>query len=204
MLGLKLINAKREIYNELVPVEIRTLFKKIAYKFYEGHQDLRLRKKITELKTLVLVLRGRNVENNISKIYDRERLKFISSDLGMFEGMPQCVFLTNQTLLDPVFDFLLNTKMIKLYNDFALSHEHLMDSPVYSYMLHHNVERLDPTLASQLINEALADEVVSVGNIVQIKSKDQLHDSQDNASGKLSACVCVVKPNQNLNVACKR
>jgi hypothetical protein len=89
--------------------------------------------------------------------------------------------LTNQVLLEPVFDFLLNTKMIKLYNDFALSHEHLMDSPVFSYMLHHNVEKLDPTLASYLINESLADEVLSVSNIVQIKSKDQLHDSQENA-----------------------
>lgn len=77
-------------------MEIRTLFKKIAYKFYEGNQDLRLRKKITEFKTLVLVLRGRNVENNLSKIYDKETLKFTSNELGIFEGMPQAVFLTNQ------------------------------------------------------------------------------------------------------------
>ena len=36
LLGCKIINAKKEIYNELVPVEVRTLFKKIAYKFYDG------------------------------------------------------------------------------------------------------------------------------------------------------------------------
>ena len=148
LLGAKIVNAKKQIYNELVPVEIRTLIKKVAYKFYEGYQDLRLRKKIAEFKTLALVLRGRNVENCLSKIYDREKLKFIGSDLTMFEGMPQGIFQTNRLLLEPMFDFLLNSKMIKLYNDFALSHEHLMDSPVYSYMLNHNVEKLDHMLAS--------------------------------------------------------
>jgi hypothetical protein len=129
-------------------VEVRTLFKKIAYKFYDGYTDLKLRKKITEFKTLVLVLRGRNVESNISKVYNRETLKFIGSDAGLYEGSPQGIFLTNKDLLDPFFNFLLTTKMIKLYSDFASSHEHLMDSPVYSYMLHHNVERVDPTISS--------------------------------------------------------
>ena len=36
LLGCKIINSKQEIYNELVPVDVRTLFKKIAYKFYDG------------------------------------------------------------------------------------------------------------------------------------------------------------------------
>lgn len=36
LLGCKILHAKKDIYNELVPVEVRTLFKKIAYKFYEG------------------------------------------------------------------------------------------------------------------------------------------------------------------------
>jgi hypothetical protein len=36
LLGCKIIHAKKDIYNELVPVEVRTLFKKIAFKFYEG------------------------------------------------------------------------------------------------------------------------------------------------------------------------
>ena len=71
MLGLKLIDAKREVYNELVPVDVRVLIKKIAYKLHSGAPDLRLRKKITEFKTLALVLRGRNVEAHISKIFDR-------------------------------------------------------------------------------------------------------------------------------------
>lgn len=97
LLGLKILNAKKELYNELVPVDIRTLFKKVAYKFYEGaYSDLRLRKKITEFKTLVLVLRGRNVDANISKIYDRETLKFLDNEnVGFYEGSPQGIFLTN-------------------------------------------------------------------------------------------------------------
>lgn len=177
VIGCKIINTKKEIYNELVPVEVRNLFKKIAYKFYEGYTDLRLRKKITEFKSLVLVLRGRNVDANISKIYDRETLKFTGTDAGHYEGSPQGIFLTNRDALEPFFNFVLNTKIIKLYNDFAHSHEHLMDSPVYSYMLHHNVERVDPTISTQISNPSLAEGLVTVNNIVQIKSKDQLFDS---------------------------
>lgn len=78
-----------------------------------------------------------------------------------------------------------------------------MDSPIYSYMLCHNVEKIDPVSASDLNDPELASKVVSVSNIVQIKTKDHLYESQENASGKLSACLCVVKPNQPLNVACK-
>ena len=171
LLGMKLVNCKREIFNELVPVEIRTLFKKIAFKFHEGMPDLRLRKKISEFKTLVVILRGRNVENNIDKIYDRERLRF--TDMSIFEGAPQAVFLTNQVQLEPFFNFLLTSKLVKLYNDFGVSHEHIMDSPVYSYMLNHNVDKLDPVLAAAIDDSS----VVTVSNIVQIKSIDQLYDA---------------------------
>ncbi len=94
LIGIKVVNCKKEIYNELVPVEIRTLFKKIAYKFYDGYPDLRLRKKITEFKTHALVLRGRNVESNISKVYDRETLKFQGGpELSIYETSG--LFLTN-------------------------------------------------------------------------------------------------------------
>lgn len=78
-----------------------------------------------------------------------------------------------------------------------------MDSPAFSYMLNHNVDRVDPLIAQQISDPLIASTVVSVSNIVQIKSKDQLSDSQDTATGRLSACLCVVKPNQPLNVACK-
>jgi len=93
--------------------------------------------------------------------------------------------------------------MIKLYTDFAQAHEHLMDSPVYSYMLHHNVERLDPTLSCQISDPSLVSEgIVTVANIAQIKNvKEELFDSQQNRDTNLSICVVVVKPNQSLNVA---
>jgi hypothetical protein len=177
LIGIKVVNCKKDIYNELVPVEIRTLFKKIAFKFYSGYPDLRLRKKITEFKTLALVLRGRNVENNISKIYDRETLKFSGSatELSIYETSG--LFLTNQAHVEPLFNFLLNTMMIKLYTDFAMSHEHLMDSPFYSYLLHHNVERVESIVLAGISDPSVAENLVTVSKIVQIKSTDQLFDS---------------------------
>lgn len=69
-----------------------------------------------------------------------------------------------------------------------------MDSPVYSYLLNHNVEALDPLVANQLGEDNR--NAVSVSNIVLINSIEHLNESQeDNASGKLSACVVVIKPN---------
>lgn len=142
LLGLKVINAKREIFLEAVPNDIKTAFKSIAFKFYEHHPDLKLRKKLVEFKTLALVLRGRNVEHSIDAIYDREKNKFIA-DFGLYEATPQVLFLTNQQILEGyLFDFILSTKIVKLYNDFTMSHEHLMDSPVFSYMLTHNSQSI--------------------------------------------------------------
>ena len=154
MIGIKLLNCKKDIYNELVPLDVRTIVKKIAFKFYQAHQDLKLRKKIIEFKTLVLVLRGRNVEPNLEKIYDKEKLRLITSneELDLIEATPNVVFLSNAAHTEPLFDFILTSKAIKLYNDFSKSHEHLMDSPVYSYLLNHNVEPIDP-----LIQHALSD-----------------------------------------------
>ena len=59
---MKIIDTKKEIYSELVPREVRHAFKSIAFKFYEAYPELRLRKKICEFKSLVLVLRGRNID----------------------------------------------------------------------------------------------------------------------------------------------
>ena len=95
----------------------------------------------------------------------------------------------------------MNTKMIKLFHDFSVPHSHIHDSPVFSYLLHHNLDHVDPTLFA---NDSLTmEDVYSVANIVQIRSIEQLSDSQS-AGEKLSACVVVVKPNQPINVACKR
>jgi hypothetical protein len=160
------LNAKREIYNELVPVQVRQIVKKVAFKFYSGLPDLRLRKKISEFKSIVLVLRGRNIEHNINKIYSLDDLTFKLQEFDIYSGTPKALFLTNQTLLDPVFDFLLTTKLIKLYTDFSLNLEHLLDSPFYSYLLHHNLERIAPTLATQISDPLIASSVSSVSNIV--------------------------------------
>lgn len=39
------------------------------------------------------------------------------------------------------------------------------------------------------------EDVMSVQNIVVIKDREHLVDSQNNEGSKLSACVCVIKPN---------
>ena len=84
---MKIINARRQIYSELVPREVRTIIKKIAFKFYESYPDLKLRKKVLEFKSLMLVMRARNVEQKIEKIYDKIRLKFIQ-DMNIYEALP--------------------------------------------------------------------------------------------------------------------
>jgi hypothetical protein len=62
-------------------------------------------------------------------------LTFKLQEFDIYSGTPKALFLTNQTLLDPVFDCLLTTKLMKLYTDFSLNLEHLLDSPFYSYPL---------------------------------------------------------------------
>ena len=62
LLGIKLVDCKKQIFNDFVPLSIQKMFKEIGYKFYEYENELKIKKKILEFKTLVLVLRGRNVE----------------------------------------------------------------------------------------------------------------------------------------------
>lgn len=70
-----------------MPRDVRHVVKSIAFKFYALHPELRLRKKISEFKTLVLVLRGRHVEHALGNVYDREKLRFIQ-DIGLYEQTP--------------------------------------------------------------------------------------------------------------------
>jgi hypothetical protein len=58
-----MVNCKKSVYTEQVPLSIKKIFKQVAYKFYEYCTDLKLRKKIVYFKSLVLVLRGRNVDH---------------------------------------------------------------------------------------------------------------------------------------------
>lgn len=45
--------------------------------------DYELRYKIYNFKALVLVLRGKNIENTLDTFYDKERMKFIN-DFGIY------------------------------------------------------------------------------------------------------------------------
>lgn len=62
LLGLRVINAKRELYLDCVPNEVQKTIKCIAYKFHELATELKLRKKLDEFKTVALVLRGQDVQ----------------------------------------------------------------------------------------------------------------------------------------------
>jgi hypothetical protein len=57
-LGLRFINAKKQIYLDSVPLGVRDVVKSVALKFHQSSKELKLRKKIKEFKTLALVLRG--------------------------------------------------------------------------------------------------------------------------------------------------
>ena len=76
LLGIKVVDAKKQIYFDNVPKEVRHTFKSVAYKFHEDSKEFKLRKQISELKCIVLVLRGQDVEGQIDSVYDREKLRF--------------------------------------------------------------------------------------------------------------------------------
>lgn len=84
-------------------------------------------------------------------------------EIGLFETTPQTLFLTNQEELDKLYDFLIKTKFIKLFNDFSLNHEHLLDSPIFSYMMRNNTQ-------SKTTEDG--KEVCILHNIVNITEKD--------------------------------
>lgn len=58
LLGLKVINGNKQLYKDSVSIGVINTLKAIACKFYESSNDLKLRKKVKEFKTLALVLRG--------------------------------------------------------------------------------------------------------------------------------------------------
>lgn len=58
LLGLRFINAKKHVNLDSVPIEVRNVIKSVACKFHQSSKELELRKKMKELKTLALVLRG--------------------------------------------------------------------------------------------------------------------------------------------------
>lgn len=58
LLGLRVVDAKRELDIDCVPEEVRKIVKCMAYKFHQMATEIKLRKKIDEFKTFALVLRG--------------------------------------------------------------------------------------------------------------------------------------------------
>lgn len=59
-------------------------------------------------------------------------------------------------------------KSIKLYNDFSMNHEHLLDSPIFSHMLRYNTQ---PYAFEKGI------EISSIYNIVDVKAREHLIES---------------------------
>ena len=62
LLGMRVVNAKKDLFKTTAPEEVQKLFKCIAYKFHELSSELKLRRKLIDFKTLVLVLRGQNLQ----------------------------------------------------------------------------------------------------------------------------------------------
>ena len=62
VLGLKVIRAKKELYKDVVPLEVQKIIKSVAYKFHEVSDEIKLRRKLVDFSTFALVLRGQNVQ----------------------------------------------------------------------------------------------------------------------------------------------
>jgi len=62
VLGLKVIRAKKELYKDIVPLEVQKIVKSVAYKFHEVSNEIKLRRKLVDFTTFALVLRGQNVQ----------------------------------------------------------------------------------------------------------------------------------------------
>jgi hypothetical protein len=114
---------------------VQKLFKCVAYKFHELSSELKLRRKLIEFKTLVLVIRGQNLAGQIDKIYDCEKLKFrpeFSQAKGIdemsYQGTPHTLFLLNQETKKPLMDFFMETQFIKLNTDLTRNYNHLNNS----------------------------------------------------------------------------
>jgi len=133
VLGLRVINAKKELYYPEIPVEIKKIMRSLAYKFHENATGIPLRRKLIEFKTLALVLRGQDIQGQIDKIYDRERMKFRPEcteglDEMAFSGTPHTIFITNNETKKPLIDFIFETDYVKLYSDLSTNHNHLNNS----------------------------------------------------------------------------
>jgi len=97
--------------------------KSVAHRFYNLCPDLKLKKKIKEFECLVLVLRGDETE--IGEVFDREKFR-VRTEQGGMEATPQTIFVTEPAYKDPILEFLLLSKQVKLYHDFTQAFDHLI------------------------------------------------------------------------------
>lgn len=114
LLGLRVIHAKRELYLDCVPEEVQKIIKSVAYKFHELATELKLRRKLGDFRTLALVLRGEDVQGQLDKIYDRQKMKFLPDvvsglDAVDYESTPHTLFVTNPAATRPLIDFIVES-----------------------------------------------------------------------------------------------
>jgi hypothetical protein len=64
LLGMRLVDLRKNLFFQEVPLQVQHLFKSVAYKFNQHHMnnEIQMRRKMFSSKTIVLVLRGMDVE----------------------------------------------------------------------------------------------------------------------------------------------
>ena len=81
ILGCKLINSKRDIFVQGVSEEVISFIKGIGIRFNQVSSEVKFARKIANFESIVLLLRGQDIEGQIDKIYDRQKLKFLSTSV---------------------------------------------------------------------------------------------------------------------------
>lgn len=124
LLGTRVVDAKKNLYKQNVSSKVLETVKKVAYQFNSEHDDLKIRRKIGDFKFVIAVIRGRNIEGTLEKIYERDIMKFKREvDLGLeelhYKTMPSVLFMTNHTTKQPMLDFIINSKFIQLFEDIS-------------------------------------------------------------------------------------
>lgn len=176
----------------------------MAYKFHELATELKLRKKLDEFKTVALVLRGQDVQGQLDKIYDRQKMKFRTEvvsglDSVDYEATPHALFLTNPDTTKPLIDFFLQSQYIKLYQDLKENWGHLS-----------NLVRFGEQIVS--VSGDGDGKTIHSSKIAKVTTVDGLLDQSyqlpasltgsltSDQSSNICSGVCVIKPNQPINV----
>lgn len=190
LLGVKIVKANKDLFTREVPTSVKSLVKSVAYKFHGDSTELKLRKKMKDFTCLMLVIRGANLEGEIDKVYDRERLRFRQEVVPGFEDQlatPYVLFVTNDQSKQVMIDFALETKYVKMYQDCNQSFDFLNSSLDFHMKMKTQIVKRD----DGEIDAALFQEIK--------KSEDLL----DQSKGESTSAVVVLKPNQPFSVLLK-